>query len=174
MARSPRRGRISPLPTEGIDENPDASQEVEDTEEPHEGEVTQPEGQEETTMADTVTDDEFTTFVEALDRFSMEQLIQVIDTAQERREAKQGEIRHSLLEQFREQAEAAGMSLDSFFPQQSGRRKSGARIAVKYRHPTDPALTWSGRGMKAAWLTQFEQQGRDIEEFRVKEPVGAL
>jgi DNA-binding protein H-NS len=43
-----------------------------------------------------------------------------------------------------------------------GRRKSRAAGPVnppKYRHPTDPRKTWSGRGRKPEWIKEAERDG---------------
>ncbi len=43
-----------------------------------------------------------------------------------------------------------------------GRRKTRAAGPVnppKYRHPTDPKKTWSGRGRKPDWIKDAEQEG---------------
>ncbi len=37
-------------------------------------------------------------------------------------------------------------------------------IAVKYRHPKNRTLSWTGRGRRPNWLIQ---EGGDIERFRV-------
>jgi DNA-binding protein H-NS len=48
-----------------------------------------------------------------------------------------------------------------------GSRNKAAKPNVKYRGPNGE--TWSGgRGRKPQWVTQALQQGRDIEEFAVK------
>ena len=45
--------------------------------------------------------------------------------------------------------------------------KSSSKAAIKYRGPNGE--TWSGgRGRKPQWVTQALQQGRDLEEFAVK------
>lgn len=50
----------------------------------------------------------------------------------------------------------------------SGRNPTkGMKIPPKY---TDPATgkSWSGRGLKPAWVQEIERNGRSIEEFRVR------
>lgn len=37
------------------------------------------------------------------------------------------------------------------------------RTEIKYRHPTKPELTWTGRGRRPAWLATR----KNIEKFRV-------
>lgn len=46
-------------------------------------------------------------------------------------------------------------------------RAKAAKSPIKYRGPNGE--TWSGgRGRKPQWVTQALQQGRDLEEFAVK------
>ena len=47
------------------------------------------------------------------------------------------------------------------------KRRSAGSPAVRYRDPANPENTWSGRGMPAKWLAQYEEQGRSRNEFKV-------
>lgn len=43
--------------------------------------------------------------------------------------------------------------------------------AVKYRHPENHALTWTGRGRSPKWVTEFVASGRKLDEATIdKEP----
>jgi len=44
--------------------------------------------------------------------------------------------------------------------------KSG-KVAIKYQDPTNPANTWTGRGMKAGWLAKALKAGAKLEDFRI-------
>jgi DNA-binding protein H-NS len=49
----------------------------------------------------------------------------------------------------------------------SGKAREGApspSIKVKYRHPTNHSLVWTGRGRRPKWLVA---EGGDVERFRV-------
>ena len=37
----------------------------------------------------------------------------------------------------------------------------------KYRHPEDPALTWTGRGRKPKWIVEALDAGKDLESFAI-------
>jgi DNA-binding protein H-NS len=41
----------------------------------------------------------------------------------------------------------------------------GMKIKPKYRHPTDKALTWAGRGSKPRWLLDLLKKGKKLEDF---------
>lgn len=49
----------------------------------------------------------------------------------------------------------------------SGAAKATKPAPVKFRHPDDAAMTWSGRGKAPKWLSALENEGRKREEFRV-------
>jgi DNA-binding protein H-NS len=50
-----------------------------------------------------------------------------------------------------------------------GRAKAAkkATAPVKYAHPDNPSLTWTGRGRKPKWLAEAEEAGKDLEEFKI-------
>ncbi len=39
--------------------------------------------------------------------------------------------------------------------------------APKYRHPVNPALTWSGRGRKPGWIAEALAGGKALEDFAI-------
>lgn len=55
-----------------------------------------------------------------------------------------------------------GYSLDELFPGGKKGKKIGATKKVKYRHPDNPELTWSGAGRKPDWLKEWEASGKDL------------
>jgi DNA-binding protein H-NS len=52
------------------------------------------------------------------------------------------------------------------------RRKFPA-VSPKYRNPTHPSETWSGRGKRPRWLTAALTAGRTIEEFIISDVESA-
>jgi DNA-binding protein H-NS len=53
-------------------------------------------------------------------------------------------------------------------------KKAGNKTAVKaekkivYRHPENPALTWSGgRGRRPDWVNEWQASGRSLDEAKV-------
>ena len=40
-------------------------------------------------------------------------------------------------------------------------------VLIKYRHPTEPMLTWTGRGKKPRWIEAYITQGGTIEDLVV-------
>ncbi|MDH7547942.1 H-NS histone family protein [Stenotrophomonas geniculata] len=47
-------------------------------------------------------------------------------------------------------------------------KSAGSKVAPKYRNPTNPSETWSGRGRQPRWLAALVQKGREPSEFLIK------
>lgn len=47
-------------------------------------------------------------------------------------------------------------------------RKSGGKVAPKYRDPANSANTWTGRGKQPRWLAAYTSAGRKLEDFLIK------
>lgn len=46
-------------------------------------------------------------------------------------------------------------------------RKSGGKVAIKYRDPNNSENTWTGRGVMPRWLKAHLDAGRNKSEFEV-------
>lgn len=46
-------------------------------------------------------------------------------------------------------------------------RKPGKVVAVKYRHPTDHSLAWTGRGRQPKWVVEYLASGGTFEQLAV-------
>lgn len=47
------------------------------------------------------------------------------------------------------------------------KKPSGGTVAVKYRHPQNADLAWTGRGRQPRWVAEFLSQGGQIEQLLV-------
>jgi DNA-binding protein H-NS len=69
----------------------------------------------------------------------------------------------------RQKAEALardlGYSLAELFGTEA--KSSRAPAAAKYRHPENPALTWSGRGRKPQWFVEASEAGMTSADFAI-------
>lgn len=83
-----------------------------------------------------------------------------IDSAIAQRQAKD---RAELKQKMTQLAEEAGLSLDDVIGSRRGGARGKGSVAVKYRHPDDAGLTWTGRGRRPRWLEGVA----NIEKFRV-------
>lgn len=73
--------------------------------------------------------------------------------------------KQKVLDQMRELAGSIGMTLEELLIAQRGGRGAKAAVAVKYRHPENPELTWSGRGKRPQWVNDALAEGRTLEEL---------
>lgn len=73
--------------------------------------------------------------------------------------------RERVLSQMRELAASLGLTLEEVV---KGERNRGT-IAAKYRHPANPALTWSGRGKRPAWVNEALAGGMSMDDLAVPE-----
>lgn len=46
-------------------------------------------------------------------------------------------------------------------------KKERAPVPVKYRHPTNPELSWTGRGRQPKWVVEFITAGGTLEKLSV-------
>ncbi|MFC5476137.1 H-NS family nucleoid-associated regulatory protein [Paraherbaspirillum soli] len=66
-------------------------------------------------------------------------------------------------------AQGAGISLKDLLGAQS-RGKSGVaknKVAVRYRHPSDASLQWTGRGRQPKWVQDWLASGSSMDAIRV-------
>lgn len=73
-----------------------------------------------------------------------------------REKAEKARIRKEL----EELAAKSGYSLDELLGEAAGKvAKVKKTVAVKYRHPSDASLEWTGRGRQPKWFVEFLQKG---------------
>lgn len=54
---------------------------------------------------------------------------------------------------------------DVFGSRKPKQATAGRKVAVKYRSPLNPSLTWTGRGFKPVWLREALANGASLESF---------
>lgn len=82
---------------------------------------------------------------------------------------KKTEEKQKIIEETKAFLAAKGYSLDDVIGKSKGGRKGTPRgpVAVKYRHPQNDGLTWTGRGRKPAWVAEWIASGKKIEALAV-------
>lgn len=62
-----------------------------------------------------------------------------------------------------------GLSIDDVYGGRAGKRTSGGRSKgpAKFRHPENPAKTWSGRGRQPVWYKEAIAAGKSPEDMHV-------
>lgn len=108
-----------------------------------------------------------------IDDMNVNQLIQLRSHIDNLITEKRTVGRQRLIDTLKAEAAKEGFEISDLFGYApKGRRgrkpgKIGKSADVKYRHPTDPSLTWSGRGRPSRWLTELVNKGHKREEFAV-------
>jgi DNA-binding protein H-NS len=108
-----------------------------------------------------------------LSKLSIEELETLVKDAQAEITARREAERERVFGQMRELAASLGLTLEDVVRQQrakGGVVKGGAAassVAAKYRHPSDPNLTWSGRGKRPAWIAEALASGKSLEDLAV-------
>jgi DNA-binding protein H-NS len=98
------------------------------------------------------------------------QLCQVRDQVAELIDQKRAEARQQLQQEFMAKAQELGFDPKDVFGGKTGPKAAGKKSGtaqVKYRHPSDPTLTWSGRGRMATWLAELVAKGDNKEKYAV-------
>lgn len=91
-------------------------------------------------------------------------LRETVNSAIEQYEQRQKE---AALVQLEETAKTYGFSLSDLMSAEGPAQKR-AKAAIKYRHPENPELKWSGRGLQPRWLVAALKDGtRRLEDFKV-------
>ncbi|SFB17879.1 DNA-binding protein H-NS [Poseidonocella pacifica] len=60
-------------------------------------------------------------------------------------------------------AKEFGFSIDDIYAKGAPKEKN----PPKYRHPENPEKTWTGRGRKPGWVTEWLAAGKDIEDLAI-------
>jgi DNA-binding protein H-NS len=107
-----------------------------------------------------------------LSPFSDEELAALASNAQAELAARQERRRTQFFENIREQARVLGIDPEEVAAalRKGGSRTGGDRrsaVVPKYRNPTNPSETWSGRGQKPKWLQELLAGGRKLEDFLI-------
>lgn len=63
-------------------------------------------------------------------------------------------------------ARAYGFSLEEVVGKETSKKKS--KVAAKYAHPENPALTWTGRGRTPIWVTEAQNDGKSLKDLEIR------
>ncbi len=97
-----------------------------------------------------------------LSKLSIEELETLVRDAQAEIAARKEAERERVLQQVRELAASIGMSVEELLRLQ---RAGRGTVEVKYRHPENPEMTWSGRGKRPQWVTEALASGKKLEDL---------
>lgn len=103
--------------------------------------------------------------------FSFEELDQLAQAIEVEKRRRQDEDRQQILHDARAMAARYGLSVEQFLATPA--TKTRTRAQVKYRNPTNPRQTWSGRGKQPAWVKNALATGvtlHDLEDAGIQIP----
>jgi len=93
----------------------------------------------------------------------LRELQQKIPQELKKRESKE---KGAVLGKLKALAQAHGYSLEQLLEKEAV-AKAQRTVKVKYRHPQDASLTWTGRGRTPKWVAQWQAEGGKLENLLV-------
>lgn len=95
----------------------------------------------------------------------LRELQQQIPAELKRREAQE---KVNILNEVRAFAKARGYAIEELLTKESkAKSASGTKVRVKYRHPENAALEWTGRGRKPKWIESWLANGGALDNLLV-------
>lgn len=91
----------------------------------------------------------------------------MIENAEKILRQKQANKRKEVISQIKELAASIDVGVEIIENDKKSVRK-GVKVPVKFRHPSEPDKTWTGRGVMPTWLKALLDAGHDRSEFEVK------
>lgn len=104
--------------------------------------------------------------VPSVDKLTYAQLLDLQVRVAKKVAQRRIEEKDKLKNQLAHLASMSGFTLEELLGQNSSTRK-GSKIAVKFRHPNDPSLTWTGRGRQPLWLVGELKKGKKLDNFAI-------
>lgn len=113
-------------------------------------------------------------------QFSGSELIKLSQLIDKEIALRAGKNKANVLRDIQKLVTESGLSLAELFPgvelpkaTRRGRKPgstnklAGTKIAVKYRHPDNAELEWTGRGRAPKWVEAWKANGGTIEQLAV-------
>jgi DNA-binding protein H-NS len=57
---------------------------------------------------------------------------------------------------------------DAGLKKKTSERRPYPQVSPKYRNPTEPSETWTGRGKTPRWLSAQLKSGKKLDDFRIQ------
>jgi len=100
-----------------------------------------------------------------LSTVDLREMLQKIPGELKRRESKE---KAEFLSEVRAFARARGYAIEELLDREvKTRASSGAKVRVKYRHPQDATLEWTGRGRRPKWVDAWLAGGGSLDNLLV-------
>jgi DNA-binding protein H-NS len=101
-----------------------------------------------------------------LSKLSLEQLNELVPTAQQRIEELQEKQRRKAFQKMEAAAAEVGMTPKELIKHVAKLERQEKK--PKYQNPDNPDESWSGRGRKPAWVEAWLESGKDLKELEAK------
>lgn len=101
-----------------------------------------------------------------LSKLSLEQLNELVPTAQQRIEELQEKQRRKAFQKMEAAAAEVGMTPKELIKHVAKLERQEKK--PKYQNPDNPDESWSGRGRKPAWVETWLESGKDLKELEAK------
>lgn len=76
------------------------------------------------------------------------------------------EERQLAIKELEALAAQRGFDLNDLLSEAPAKQKRAA-VAVKYQHPNNPDMAWTGRGRQPKWVADFLANGGTMEQIRI-------
>lgn len=104
-----------------------------------------------------------------IDQLAASELDALIAAAEERKKSLHKERMADVRNRLIKLAQDEGYTIEELFA--VGKAKAGPakgrKVAPKYRHPTDPNLTWTGRGKQPRWMESVLSSGKSLKDLEI-------
>ncbi|MEO8810826.1 MAG: H-NS histone family protein [Rhodanobacter sp.] len=95
------------------------------------------------------------------------QLNELISKAQLRQDEMRKDKVVKLREKVHAMIKAEGYTFEDVFGAARKTKRSGGKVAPKYRNPASPAQTWSGRGKRPHWFNDALKAGKKEKDLAI-------
>lgn len=75
--------------------------------------------------------------------------------------------RADALKKARRAAEEMGYTLEELLGGKASRTAGRKTVPIKYQHPTNNALTWTGRGKTPRWVSEWKAANGSVDGIKV-------
>jgi DNA-binding protein H-NS len=99
---------------------------------------------------------------------SVEQLVELQVQLPKALESRRNKERASVKKDVEAYAQQRGFTIAELFGNLAGKPKNTRKQAkIKYRHPDDATLTWTGRGRDPKWIMAWKASGKTLEQCAI-------
>lgn len=106
-----------------------------------------------------------------IEQMAAGELDALIAAAEERKKALHRERLHEVRNRLIQMAKDEGYTIEELFGGVSKTKPAGTKgrkVAPKYRHPSDPSMTWTGRGKQPRWMEAVLKSGKTLQDLEIQ------